>query len=311
LSGSGGSALGSGSNEGFGLGGGGDNGGGGSDDGDSSGNDDNEDSNVDEVHEEEEDLDEEEVSSSESDDEEGGEDVVAGGNAHLGRVNAQPNGNQPAGQAGQPHGVGALPNGDGNPGQAGQPHGVGTLPNGDGNPGQDGQPHGVGALPNGDGNAGQDGQLHGAGALPVGDGGALAAVGQAPGNWLSYDSLMQETYPAKSKGVYLAAYRNFEIFLKAAKMFEPNVMPTEHMILNYFHHLKTIKRWGANTIWSTYSRLNGVFKRRFKTSFKEFPNLTNLLKSYEVGHRVKKANVFTPQQERFVIYYASCLLNLI
>jgi hypothetical protein len=72
------------------------------------------------------------------------------------------------------------------------------------------------------------------------------------------------------------------------------------MILNYFHYLKTEKFWAATSIWSTYSRLNGVFKRRFNFSLKKYPGITDLLKSYEVGHRVKKANVFTPQQERFV-----------
>jgi hypothetical protein len=121
---------------------------------------------------------------------------------------------------------------------------------------------------------------------------------------------MNETYPAKSKGVYLAAYRNLEIFLKSENLFESNVMPTEHMILNYFHHLKTKKKFGATTIWSIYSRLNGVIKRRFHISLKDFPSMTNLLKSYEVGHRVKKANVFTPQQES-LIYIMHLVLYLI
>jgi hypothetical protein len=108
---------------------------------------------------------------------------------------------------------------------------------------------------------------------------------------------MNETYPAKSKAVYKAAYVKFELYLKSKKQFEPNVMPTEEMILNYFHYLHVEKFWGANTIWSTYSRLNAVIKRRFRKSLKEFPSITDMLKSYEVGHRVKKASVFTPQQE--------------
>jgi hypothetical protein len=126
----------------------------------------------------------------------------------------------------------------------------------------------------------------------------VAAAPVAPeGNWLSFDDLMNETYPAKSKAVYKAAYVKFELYLKSKKQFEPNVMPTEEMILNYFHYLHVEKFWGANTIWSTYSRLNAVIKRRFRKSLKEFPSITDMLKSYEVGHRVKKASVFTPQQE--------------
>jgi integrase len=34
----------------------------------------------------------------------------------------------------------------------------------------------------------------------------------------------------------------------------------------------------------------------YRFSLKEFPSVTDLLKSYEVGHRVKKASVFSPQQ---------------
>jgi hypothetical protein len=107
---------------------------------------------------------------------------------------------------------------------------------------------------------------------------------------------MKETYPAKSKDVYLSAYRNFELFLKSENQFAPNVAPTETMLLNYFRYLKSVKQWQATSIWSHYARLNGVLKRRFHTSLKLYPSLTDMLKSFEVGHRVKKASVFTPQQ---------------
>jgi hypothetical protein len=121
-------------------------------------------------------------------------------------------------------------------------------------------------------------------------------VAEQGNSWLSFEHLMAETYPAKSKEVYLAAYRDFELFLKSEKQFVLNAVPTETQLLNYFHYLKNKKAWVATSIWSQYSRLNGVLKRRFKLSLKEFPNVTNLLKSYEVGHRVKKASVFSPQQ---------------
>jgi len=107
---------------------------------------------------------------------------------------------------------------------------------------------------------------------------------------------MGETYPAKSKEIYLSAHRDFEIFLKSKNEFVPNVAPTETQLLNYFHYLRVKKGWVATSIWSQYSRLNGVLKRKFHLSLKDFPNITDLLKSYEVGHRVKKATVFSPQQ---------------
>jgi len=112
-----------------------------------------------------------------------------------------------------------------------------------------------------------------------------APAAQPEGNWLSYEELMNETYPAKSKAVYQAACSSFELFLKSEKKFEPNVAPDETMFLNYFRYLRNVKAWGASTIWSTYSRLNAVFKRRFRVSLKLYPSITDLLKSYQVGHR--------------------------
>jgi hypothetical protein len=149
---------------------------------------------------------------------------------------------------------------------------------------------------------------HGAGGQPqhgAADHGLVGGQVHPEGNWLSYEDLMKETYPAKSKEVYLSAYRNFEIFLKSENQFAPDVVPTETMLLNYFRYLKVHKKWQATSIWSQYARLNGVLKRRFKTSLKEFPSLSDMLKSFEVGHRVKKASVFTPQQE-FHLLFSSC-----
>ena len=124
----------------------------------------------------------------------------------------------------------------------------------------------------------------------------IGAPAPPQGNWLTYDELMNDTYPNKSKVVYLSAFKNFEQFLKNSDRFEPGVMPTEVQILNYFHYLKSVKFYTPTSIWSIYSRLNAVFKRKLRFSLKTFPSVTDLLKSFEVGHRVKKSSVFTPQQ---------------
>ena len=115
-------------------------------------------------------------------------------------------------------------------------------------------------------------------------------------NWHSYEALMTDTYPAKSKTLYLEAYSNFEQFLKREKKFVPNVVPSELSLLNYFSYLRKTKKWVATTIWSQYSRLNAVMKRKFGVSLNTIPNLTNLLKSYSACHCLKKSSVFTPQQ---------------
>ncbi len=119
------------------------------------------------------------------------------------------------------------------------------------------------------------------------------------GNWKSYETLMKETYPSKSKTLYLSAYVSFEKFLKSEKQFVDNVVPSEISFLNYFDHLKTVKHWASTTIWSHYSRINAVLKRKFGVSLKNYPSVTDLLKAYSVGHRLKKSAVFSPQQVIF------------
>ena len=113
---------------------------------------------------------------------------------------------------------------------------------------------------------------------------------------------MNQTYPKKSKQIYLKSYEKFENFLKSVDKFEPDSVPSEMMILNYFHYLKSVKFWAPTSIWSEYSRLNAVFKRSFRFSMKTLPSVTDLLKSFEVGHRLKKSSVFTPLQASLIYF---------
>ena len=128
---------------------------------------------------------------------------------------------------------------------------------------------------------------------------------QEGNGWRSYDSVVNETLPAKSKEVYLASYKKFELYLKSVNKFVPNSPPSEIMILNYFLHLKSTRFWAPTSIWSEYSRLNAVFKRKFRFSMKTMSNVSDLLKSFEVGHQVKKSSVFTPQQVFYMLEHSN------
>ena len=116
------------------------------------------------------------------------------------------------------------------------------------------------------------------------------------GNWLTYSELMLDSYPAKSKLIYLKAYKMFERYLKSQKQFVENVAPTEIQILNNFHFLKHEKHLAPTTLWSTYSRVNACVKRLFGFSLKNFVRVSDVLKSYESGYKVKKASIFSPQE---------------
>jgi len=136
--------------------------------------------------------------------------------------------------------------------------------------------------------------VQGAAANPVqGNQGALVEGNKG---WLSYKELMSTTYPAKSRNVYLAAYLNFERYLRTSEDFDVNVVPSELSIMNYFHHLRVDKRWVSTTLWSHFSRVNAVMKRTWGVNLTIYPRLLQLLKGYETGHKVKKASVFSPQQ---------------
>ena len=121
------------------------------------------------------------------------------------------------------------------------------------------------------------------------------------GKWMSYTDLMSDSYPAKSKLVYLKAYKLFERFLKSKNQWTPNVAPTDLQVLNYFYHLRHELKFAPTTLWSIYARINAVFKRLYGISLNSYKRVSDVLKSYESGHIVKQAGIFTPQQiEDFV-----------
>ena len=122
---------------------------------------------------------------------------------------------------------------------------------------------------------------------------ALSTEGNS---WLCYADLLSDSYPAKSKMVYLKAYKLFERFLKSKNQWVRNSVPTDLMVLNYFHYLRHDLKWAPTTLWSTYARINAVMKRVFGVSLKSYTRVADVLKSYDSGYTVKKAGVFTPQQ---------------
>ena len=114
--------------------------------------------------------------------------------------------------------------------------------------------------------------------------------------WFTLIDLMNDTYPCKSRIVYLKAYKDFEHFLKSRNQFVPNSAPTELQMLNYVHFLRHEKKWAPTTLWSTYARINACVKRVYGFSMKKFIRVSDTLKSYETGYKVKKASIFSPAE---------------
>ncbi len=126
--------------------------------------------------------------------------------------------------------------------------------------------------------------------------GNQAAYVEGKKDWLSYKDLMSTTYPVKSRNCYLSAYLTLKKYMKKQGVFHPDSAPEELTLMNFFHHLRRDKKWAPTTLWSYFSRVNAVMKHTWGVNLTIYPSLTNLLKAYESGHKVKKASVFTPQQ---------------
>ena len=114
--------------------------------------------------------------------------------------------------------------------------------------------------------------------------------------WRSAKEVNQDTFPIKSKEVYKQAYRLFNRFLKSTGHFVDGVAPSEEDFLNYFTYLRTVLHFASTTIWCTSAKLNACLKREFGIRLQDYPNVTELLKSYDSGHVVKKARAFSPQE---------------
>jgi hypothetical protein len=120
-------------------------------------------------------------------------------------------------------------------------------------------------------------------------------------SWLSYSELMSDSYPTKSKIVYLKAFKAFERYLKSKNQWQANTVPSDLQILNYFYFLRHEMKYAPTTLWSTYARINAVMKRVYGVSLNSYSRVSDILKSYDSGHVVKQAGIFTPQQiEDFV-----------
>lgn len=107
----------------------------------------------------------------------------------------------------------------------------------------------------------------------------------------------EDLLPEKSKKKYLETYN---IFLdwkekKKTKSFSENVL------ISYFTHLKTEKKYKPPTLWSIYSMLNRTIKNNEDVDISKYTKLMAFLKKENVGYKPKKSNVLSQQDiQRFI-----------
>ena len=111
----------------------------------------------------------------------------------------------------------------------------------------------------------------------------------------------------KSKAAYQEAYRHFETFLKGNGQFVEGQAPSEESFLNYFTYLKKDRHFASTTIWCISAKLNACLKRKFGIRLQDYPCVSELMKSFDSDHVVKKAKNFSPQEVCFSLLELSYL----
>ena len=95
----------------------------------------------------------------------------------------------------------------------------------------------------------------------------------------------------RSRPAYRKAWEEFLAFFGNQQDFEARV-PTESEMIVYFRHLREELLRKSSTMWTTYSKLNGVIKGKYSFDLNKYQRLKSMIKSYDTDTK-KKANVFS------------------
>ncbi|CAB4045662.1 hypothetical protein DAPPUDRAFT_123885 [Paramuricea clavata] len=114
------------------------------------------------------------------------------------------------------------------------------------------------------------------------------------------DEILNSVAPTKSKSAYDKAWESFLVFcdsnLTPGTEWDDENQPKEDNFIKYFYHLRTEKEFKASSLWTTYSRLNNCFQRRYGKKLQQWPRITLLLKQYEHNYERKVAKIFSPEE---------------
>jgi integrase len=103
------------------------------------------------------------------------------------------------------------------------------------------------------------------------------------------DEEVFEQIKPKSRKAYVKCWKEFKE-LNPEINFEEGP-PGEEAIVNFFKHLRTKKKVASSSIWTLYSYINSVFKRKYGFKLQELPRVTLFIKGLEVDTK-KKAAIF-------------------
>ena len=65
--------------------------------------------------------------------------------------------------------------------------------------------------------------------------------------------------------------------------------PGEEAFVNFFRHLRFEKKVASSSVWTFYSYLNSILKRKYGFKLQELPRVTMLIKGFEEDTKKKAA----------------------
>jgi len=77
----------------------------------------------------------------------------------------------------------------------------------------------------------------------------------------------------KSRKAYIKSWEEFKAFTTICNFEESP--PGEEAIIAYFRHLRLVKKAATSTMWTTYSYINSVMKRKYGMKLQSLPRVTN------------------------------------
>ena len=91
----------------------------------------------------------------------------------------------------------------------------------------------------------------------------------------------------KSRNAYIKSWEDFKSYLAGHDFKECH--PGEEDIISFFNHLRNEKKMASSSIWTIYSYINSVMKRKYGWKLQSLPRITMTIKGYEEDTKLKAA----------------------
>ena len=101
------------------------------------------------------------------------------------------------------------------------------------------------------------------------------------------DQEVFEQIKDKSRKAYIRAWKEFKLFNTSINYEESP--PGEDAMIAYFKHLRLEKKSATSSMWTTYSYLNSVLKRKYGVKLQSLPRVTMFIKGFEEDTKQKAA----------------------